>query len=140
MQVKYFCTKSIQNLLKKPVVNLKMGTARTAHRRKIMTSAQTTIGVVFWFRNDLRLHDNPALQQAIALAERHQTWLLPVYVHDTALQLTSPWGFVRTSARHHTPAGLACAHITRFADNAPSAPQHPCPIERPPLGIPLGAA
>jgi len=62
-----------------------------------MTSPQTTTGVVFWFRNDLRLHDNPALQQAIALAELHQTWLLPVYVHDTALQLTSPWGFVRTS-------------------------------------------
>ena len=62
-----------------------------------MTSPQATTGIVFWFRNDLRLHDNPALQQAISLAERHHTWLLPVYVHDTALQLTSPWGFVRTS-------------------------------------------
>ena len=55
------------------------------------------MGIIYWFRNDLRLHDNPALQQAIALAERHHTWLLPVYVHDTALQLTGPWGFVRTS-------------------------------------------
>ena len=62
-----------------------------------MTHPVTISGVVYWFRNDLRLHDNPALQHAIALAERHHTWLLPVYVHDTALQLTSPWGFVRTS-------------------------------------------
>ena len=62
-----------------------------------MTPPASTSGVVYWFRNDLRLHDNPALQQAIALAEQGRTWLLPVYVHDTALQLSSPWGFVRTS-------------------------------------------
>ena len=62
-----------------------------------MTQVAANAGVIYWFRNDLRLHDNPALQQAIALAEQHQTWLLPVYVHDTALRLTSPWGFVRTS-------------------------------------------
>lgn len=62
-----------------------------------MTTPEASPGIVYWFRNDLRLHDNPALQRAIALAERQQTWLLPVFVHDTALQLTSPWGFVRTS-------------------------------------------
>jgi deoxyribodipyrimidine photo-lyase len=62
-----------------------------------MTPPASTSGVVYWFRNDLRLHDNPALQQAIALADQGRTWLLPVYVHDTALQLSSPWGFVRTS-------------------------------------------
>lgn len=54
-------------------------------------------GVVFWFRNDLRLHDNPALQQAVAEAQRLKTWLLPVYVHDSALLAPSPWGFARTS-------------------------------------------
>lgn len=54
-------------------------------------------GLVFWFRNDLRLHDNPALLQAVAEAERLQTWLLPVFVHDTAWLQQSPWGFVRTS-------------------------------------------
>jgi len=64
---------------------------------KNMTSLEAPFGVVYWFRNDLRLHDNPALQHAIALAEQQHTWLLPVYVQDTALQLTSPWGFVRTS-------------------------------------------
>ena len=53
-------------------------------------------GVVFWFRHDLRLHDNPALAHAIQLARQRQTWLLPVVVLDPA-QTTAitPWGFAR---------------------------------------------
>ena len=70
---------------------------QTSRNHSNMKPPQAPSGVVFWFRNDLRLHDNPALQQAIALAEQGRTWLLPVYVHDCALQLSSPWGFVRTS-------------------------------------------
>lgn len=70
---------------------------KTLRNKSNMKPPQASSGVVFWFRNDLRLHDNPALQQAIALAEQRRTWLLPVYVHDNALQLTSPWGFLRTS-------------------------------------------
>ena len=62
-----------------------------------MTHPSALSGVVYWFRNDLRLHDNPALQQAIELADQNGTWLLPVFVHDTALRQTSPWGFKRTS-------------------------------------------
>ena len=77
-----------------------------------MNPTQATSGVVFWFRNDLRLHDNPALQQAIALAERHRTWLLPVYVHDCALQLTSPWGFVRTSEHRMAWTAMAVQDVT----------------------------
>lgn len=53
-------------------------------------------GVVYWFRNDLRLHDAPGLQQAVAMAERLGGWLLPVHVHDQAWHAPSPWGFVRT--------------------------------------------
>ena len=52
-------------------------------------------GVIYWFRNDLRLHDPIALRQAIDFAELHQTWLLPVYIYDTALNEPSPWGFPR---------------------------------------------
>lgn len=53
-------------------------------------------GVVFWFRHDLRLHDNPALAHAVRLASEHGTWLLPVVVHNPA-QTTAltPWGFAR---------------------------------------------
>ena len=36
--------------------------------------------MVYWFRNDLRLHDNPAFHQAAALAGT----LLPVYCLDSA--------------------------------------------------------
>ena len=53
-------------------------------------------GVVYWFRNDLRLHDAPGLQQAIARAQRIGGWLLPVHVHDEAWHATTAWGFART--------------------------------------------
>ena len=78
-----------------------------------MTPLEPTSGVVFWFRNDLRLHDNPALQQAIALAERHRTWLLPVYVHDCALQKNSPWGFVRTSEHRMAWTAMAVQDVAQ---------------------------
>lgn len=52
-------------------------------------------GVIFWFRNDLRLHDQSALRHAIELATQLQTWLLPVYVHDSSLNALTPWGFAR---------------------------------------------
>ena len=59
-------------------------------------------GVVFWFRHDLRLHDNPALAHAARLARQRQTWLLPVVVHDPA-QTTAltPWGFARQGPYRH---------------------------------------
>ncbi|MEJ2380971.1 MAG: deoxyribodipyrimidine photo-lyase [Gammaproteobacteria bacterium] len=38
-----------------------------------------------WFRNDLRLHDNPALHHALSRADR----VIPVYVH--APQEAAPW-------------------------------------------------
>ncbi|MGV1045417.1 deoxyribodipyrimidine photo-lyase [Limnohabitans sp.] len=69
-------------------------------------------GVVFWFRNDLRLHDNPALQSAVAQAQQTNTWLLPVYVHDSALLAPSPWGFARTSP--HRLQWTAMAALTQW--------------------------
>ena len=58
-------------------------------------SARTPPGVVFWFRSDLRLHDQPALAQAAALARERGGWLLPVFVHDARLQAPTRWGFTR---------------------------------------------
>lgn len=46
---------------------------------------------LLWFRNDLRLNDNPALNAA---AEAHGS-LLPVFVLDERLLQAGPWGFVR---------------------------------------------
>ena len=46
--------------------------------------------LIYWFRNDLRLADNPAFTQACLSADH----LLPVYVHDSKEQETV-YGFER---------------------------------------------
>ncbi len=51
--------------------------------------------VIYWFRNDLRLHDNPALYQAVLRARQAQAPLWLCYVHDPAQQAPTVWGFVR---------------------------------------------
>lgn len=56
-------------------------------------------GVIFWFRNDLRLHDQVALAHAIDIAHRLGGWLLPVYIHDNRLDAMTPWGFKRIGAK-----------------------------------------
>jgi deoxyribodipyrimidine photo-lyase len=50
---------------------------------------------VFWFRCDLRLHDQRALQQAIAHAQAHNQSLLLVYVHEPIQDEPTAWGFRR---------------------------------------------
>ncbi|HWU35481.1 MAG TPA: DASH family cryptochrome [Methylovorus sp.] len=64
-------------------------------------------GVIFWFRRDLRLHDQPALTAAIQHAEQQGGWLLPVFVHDPAEGAQTRWGFARMSDRRR--AWLASA-------------------------------
>ena len=54
-----------------------------------------SIGVFYWLRNDLRLHDNAALRLAVRRAHESGGWLLPVYVHDPAQQGMTHWGFAR---------------------------------------------
>jgi deoxyribodipyrimidine photo-lyase len=48
---------------------------------------------IYWFRNDLRLEDNPALMLACKSAD----FLLPIYVHEKRLEEETPWGFPRIS-------------------------------------------
>ena len=50
---------------------------------------------LFWFRNDLRLHDQRALKQAIEHAQAHQQNLLLVYVHEPVQDEPTAWGFRR---------------------------------------------
>jgi deoxyribodipyrimidine photo-lyase len=50
-----------------------------------MTSA------IYWFRNDLRLIDAPAFNQACKEAD----FLLPIYIHQTSLEQETAWGFPR---------------------------------------------
>lgn len=53
---------------------------------------------IYWFRNDLRLHDNPALAEACATADRL------VLVHVVAAQeaKATRWGFPRCGAHRQT--------------------------------------
>jgi deoxyribodipyrimidine photo-lyase len=54
--------------------------------------------IIYWFRNDLRLRDNPAFSKACAVADR----IIPVYVHDETLSSVTRWGIARTSVhREH---------------------------------------
>jgi len=46
---------------------------------------------IYWFRNDLRLEDNPALMFACKSVD----FLLPIYVHDESLRGETQWGFPR---------------------------------------------
>ncbi len=52
-------------------------------------------GVLYWLRQDLRLHDNPALLRAAQHAREQGGWLLPVHVQDPIRQAATRWGFVR---------------------------------------------
>lgn len=47
---------------------------------------------IYWFRNDLRLLDNPAFTLACNSASE----LLPVFIHDPAASEDTRWGFART--------------------------------------------
>ena len=48
---------------------------------------------LYWFRNDLRLSDNPAFVRACKGAD----CLLPVYIHQPSIDAETIWGFSRVS-------------------------------------------
>jgi deoxyribodipyrimidine photo-lyase len=50
--------------------------------------------IIYWFRNDLRLNDNPAFAQACS----HGDHLLPIYLHQKTLEAATPWGFPRVAS------------------------------------------
>jgi len=47
--------------------------------------------IIYWFRNDLRLEDNPAFTRACANANQ----LVPIYIHQDTLEEPTQWGFPR---------------------------------------------
>jgi deoxyribodipyrimidine photo-lyase len=57
--------------------------------------------VIYWFRNDLRVTDNPAFAQACEQTDK----VLPVYVHDPKHDAQTQWGFERMGT--HRKAFLA---------------------------------
>lgn len=70
-------------------------------------------GVIFWFRKDLRMHDAPALRQAIARATACGGWLLPVHVDDPAQRAMTAWGFERTGTHRLAWQEMAVQGLAR---------------------------
>jgi deoxyribodipyrimidine photo-lyase len=62
---------------------------------------------LFWFRQDLRLEDNPALVQAIAYATAHNQPLIPFYCVDDVAEAPWPLGGASRWYLHHTLKVLA---------------------------------
>lgn len=64
--------------------------------------------LIYWFRQDLRLADNPALRAAC----RQATLLIPVYCHDPALDQLTRWNVARSGPHraHFLAAALADLH------------------------------
>lgn len=54
---------------------------------------------LYWFRHDLRLHDQPAFTQALNAAHAAHQALHAVCVQDAAWTAPTPWGFVRCLPR-----------------------------------------
>lgn len=52
---------------------------------------------LYWFRRDLRLHDQPGLLHALTGA----SGLLPVYCHDACDTAPTPWGFAPAGPHRH---------------------------------------
>ena len=61
--------------------------------------------VVYWFRNDLRVTDNPAFAHACQEVGKVSGEVLAVYVHDPKNDVQTQWGFERMGA--HRKAFLA---------------------------------
>jgi deoxyribodipyrimidine photo-lyase len=68
-------------------------------------------GVIFWFRNDLRLHDQAALQHAVDCAHARGGWLLLVHVQDPAFSAMTPWGFERKGTHRQRWEAMALADL-----------------------------
>ena len=73
--------------------------------------------VLFWFRNDLRLHDQPALHAALTSGATH---LLPVVCLPAPDERT-PWGFARVGS--HRRAFTAAVDATPRAHHEPQVRQ-----------------
>lgn len=53
--------------------------------------------VVVWLRNDLRLHDNYVLHEAVQrVRSKEAAEVLPLYIYDPRTYGISPWGTLKT--------------------------------------------
>ena len=81
-----------------------------------MSKQPVAPGVIYWFRQDLRLHDQPALQQAVKYALDHQVWLLPVFIADADHDSQTAWDFVRVGPRRQAWTAMAVQGLSEQLD------------------------
>lgn len=97
-------------------------------RPSVETSAGTKMTtLIYWFRSDLRLHDNPALRRACATASR----LLPLFIHDASLEASTRWGFRRQGVhrRRFLDATVASLDHELQSHGSRLAVMHGSPVE-----------
>jgi deoxyribodipyrimidine photo-lyase len=69
--------------------------------------------LLLWLRNDLRLHDHPALQHALARCRREGLALLPVAWHGPSAPVATRWGFERVGPHRQAFRQQALAGLSR---------------------------
>lgn len=70
--------------------------------------------IIYWFRNDLRLHDNPSLQKAIDTGLP----IVPVYIVDDAFMAMHPLGFERTGVFRQKFIWQSLKNLTKNIEKA----------------------
>ena len=70
--------------------------------------------VIYWFRNDLRLHDNPSLQKAIDTGLP----VIPVFIVDDAFTTQHPLGFERMGAHRQKFLYQSLTDLSNSIENA----------------------
>jgi deoxyribodipyrimidine photo-lyase len=70
--------------------------------------------VIYWFRNDLRLHDNPSLQRAIDTGLP----VIPVFIVDDAFMAQHPLGFERLGDYRQKFLYQSIADLSKNIENA----------------------
>lgn len=69
--------------------------------------------LILWLRNDLRLHDQPALQHALARCQRDGLAMLPVAWHGPSAPVATRWGFERVGPHRQAFRQQALAGLDR---------------------------
>lgn len=70
-----------------------------------------TRNVIMWFKQDLRLHDNPALSEAVKLANQLGGTVTFLYVHSPGGSWREPCVAVMAGGLLDKPVGLATAGV-----------------------------
>ena len=73
--------------------------------------------VIYWFRTDLRLHDNPSLLRACDGAD----YLLPVFIRSSDDEQMTPWGFVRHGVQRKEFLDVSAASLANQLEGLGSA-------------------